>query len=87
MRDPAYLVVKTGLLDHRDKDVVSLTGNLNSFLGNIAENANGNSRTGEGVAPDKRLMDAKLATNFLVLFSAIEDKIQNIRISLPSLHP
>ena len=87
MGDPTYLVVKTGLLDHRDEDVVSLTGNLNSLLGNIAKNANGNSRAGEGVAPDKRLVDAKLATNCLVFFSVIEGKIQNIRISLPSLHP
>lgn len=67
--------------------MVSLTGNFNSLLGNVAENANGNSRTREGVAPDKRLVDAELASNRLVSFSVIEGKIQNIRISLPSLHP
>jgi hypothetical protein len=86
--DPTYLVVKTGLLDHRDEDVVGLAGNLNSLLSNVAEDANGNARTREGVAPDKRLVDAELATNCLVcFFSIIEDKIQNIRLSLPSLHP
>lgn len=49
--------------------MVGLAGNLNSLLGNVAENANGNARTWEGVAPDKRLVDAELATNCLIFFS------------------
>lgn len=48
--DPTYLVVKAGLLDHADEDVVSLTGDLYSLLGNVAEDANGNARTREGVS-------------------------------------
>lgn len=38
-----HLVVKTGLLDHVDEDVVSLTGDLNSLLGNIAKNSDSDS--------------------------------------------
>ena len=45
-----HLVVKTSLLDHGDEDVVGLAGDLYSLLGNVAEDANGNARTGEGMA-------------------------------------
>lgn len=44
-----YLVVKASLLDHVDEDIVSLAGNLNSLLGNVAKNSNGNSRSASGL--------------------------------------
>lgn len=33
------------LLDHVDEDIVSLAGDLNSLLGNVAKNPDGNSRS------------------------------------------
>lgn len=47
--DPTYLVVKASLLDHGNEDVIGLTGNLHSLLGNITEDANSNARAREGV--------------------------------------
>lgn len=46
---PTHLVVKAGLLNHGDEDVVSLAGDLYSLLGNVAEDANSNARAREGV--------------------------------------
>lgn len=47
----AYLVVKAQPPSlHGDEDVVGLAGNLYSFLGLVAEDANSNARTGEGMA-------------------------------------
>lgn len=45
LSDVTHLVVKASLLDHGDEDIVSLTGDLNSLLGNIAKNPNGNPRS------------------------------------------
>jgi hypothetical protein len=45
-----YLVIETGLLDLGDENVVGLTGDLDTLLGDVSENANGNSGTREGVA-------------------------------------
>lgn len=42
MCDASYLVVKASLLDHVDEDIVSLAGDLNSLLGNVAKNPDGN---------------------------------------------
>jgi len=42
----SYLVVKAGLLDHGDEDVVGLAGDLYSLLGNVAEYANGDTSRG-----------------------------------------
>lgn len=42
-----YLVVKSSLLDHADEDVVGLAGDLYSLLGDVAEDANGNTRAAD----------------------------------------
>lgn len=55
--------------------MVGLPGDLHSFLGDVAEDTNGNARAWEGVAVDQRLMDAEFATNCLCNL-AIEDAIQ-----------
>ena len=60
-----HLVVKTSLLDHGDEDVVGLAGDLYSLLGNVAEDANGNARTGERMAIYQRLVYAELPANCL----------------------
>lgn len=65
MTRSTYLVVKTGLLDLADENVVGLAGDLHSFLGNVAEDTNGNARAREGVTVDQRLVNAELATNCL----------------------
>ncbi|KAI6776976.1 hypothetical protein HG530_000921 [Fusarium avenaceum] len=44
MCNATYLVVKTSLPDHVDEDVVSLSGDLNSLLGDIAKNSDSDSR-------------------------------------------
>ena len=59
----SHLVVKTSFLNHADEDVVGLAGNLDSLLGNITEDTDGNTGTGEGVSVHEVLVDAKLATN------------------------
>lgn len=61
----ANLIVEAGLLDLADEDVISLAGDLNTLLGHVAENADGDTGTGEGVAVDKRFVDAELATDVL----------------------
>ena len=53
MLHATYLVVKTSLLDHGDEDVVGLAGNLHALLGNVTEDANGNTGAREGVAVDQ----------------------------------
>lgn len=45
--------------------MVGLSGNLDSLRGNIAEDANANSRTWERVAVHERFVDAELSTNCL----------------------
>lgn len=65
MCDSTHLVVKTGLADHADEDVVGLAGDLDTLLGNVTEDTNGNARTGEGVAAHERFVNAELATNCL----------------------
>lgn len=65
MCDSTHLVVKTGLPDHADENVVGLAGDLDTLLGNVTEDTNGNTRTGEGVSTHERLVDAELATNCL----------------------
>lgn len=45
--DATHLVVKAGLLDHGDEDVVGLAGDLYSLLGNVAEYANGDTGSWE----------------------------------------
>jgi hypothetical protein len=70
-----YLVVKAGLLDLGDENVVGLASDLHSFLGNVAEDANGNARAREGVTVDEGLVYAELATNCLQNL-VIEDTIQ-----------
>lgn len=44
------MIIKPGLLDHSDEDVVGLAGDFDSLLGDVAEDANGNARAGEGVS-------------------------------------
>lgn len=75
MTRSTYLVVKTGLLDLGDENVVGLAGNLHSFLSNVAEDTNSNSRAREGVTVDQRLVNAEFATNCLYNL-VIEDIIQ-----------
>lgn len=75
MTRSTYLVVKTGLLDLGDENVVGLAGNLHSLLGNVAEDTNGNTRAREGVTVDQRLVNAEFATNCLYNL-VIEDTIQ-----------
>lgn len=68
-RVPTYLVIEASLLDHGDEDVVGLASDLNSLLGDVTEDADGNARTGEGVAVHKRLVNAELSTDGLCLVS------------------
>lgn len=63
--EKTHLIVEAGLLDHADENVVSLAGNLYTLLGNVAENANGDTRAGEGVAVHESLVETELAANCL----------------------
>lgn len=81
------LIVETSLLDLGDKDVIGLASNLDSLLGNITKNTNGDTRAGEGVSVDKRLVDAELTANSLLDLSIREDKPISREFHLPALHP
>ena len=56
----ADVPVQPGLLDLFDENVVGLARNADLLARNLAKDADRDTRTGEGVAPDKLLVDAKL---------------------------
>lgn len=58
------LVVETSLADHRDEDVVGLTGHADLLLGHFAKHANGEAGTGEGVSANKLRRDTELSAQF-----------------------
>jgi hypothetical protein len=64
--DAIHLVVKASFLDLGDKDVVGLSGDLNTLFGTVAEDTDGDSRTGEGVSVDEGFVDTELTTNCLL---------------------
>jgi len=82
MNPSTDLIVETSLLNLGDEDVVGLASNLNSLLGNITKNANGNTRAGEGVSVDKRLVDTELTANSLLDVSICENIIHATGFSL-----
>lgn len=47
--------------------MISLAGDLNTLFGTVAEDTDGDTRTGEGVAVYERLVDAELTTNCLYI--------------------
>lgn len=56
------MTVEASSLDLLDEDVIGLTSDRDLLRGDFAENANSDSRAGEGVPPDEILRNAKVGS-------------------------